>query len=46
MEWTFLVNFPQSGLEAALQDIREGNVTEYAGFDEMTDEIKKEDGKI
>lgn len=46
MSWVFPVNYPQLGLERTLDDILNGNVTEYADFDDMMEEIGKEDSEI
>ena len=46
MGWDFLVHYPESGLERALNEIRSGAVTEYGSFDEMMKEIGEEDGEV
>lgn len=46
MGWEFLVHYPESGLERALDDIRSGAVKEYGSFDEMMKEINEEDGEV
>ena len=46
MGWEFLVHYPESGLERALNEIQTGAVTEYSSFDEMMKEIGKEDGEV
>ena len=43
MGWEFLVNFPKTGLEMALDDIREGRVKEYDSVEQMMKEIEEED---
>lgn len=44
--WDFLVNYPESGLEMALNEIRSGAVKEYGSFDDMMKEIGEEDGEV
>lgn len=46
MGWDFLVNYPESGLERALNEMRTGAVTEFSSFDEMMKEIGEEDGEV
>ena len=46
MGWDFLVHYPESGLERALNEIRNGTVKEYGSFDEMMNEIREEDGEV
>ena len=46
MGWDFLVNYPESGLEMALNEIRSGAVKEYGSFDDMMKEIGEEDGEV
>lgn len=46
MGWDFLVNYPESGLERALNEVRSGAVKEYGSFDEMLKEIVEEDGEV
>jgi len=46
MGWDFLVHYPESGLERALQEIQNGSVKEYGSFDEMMKEISKGDGEV
>ena len=46
MGWDFLVHYPESGLERALNEIRSGAVKEYGSFDEMMNEIGEEDGEV
>ena len=45
MGWDFLVHYPESGLERALNEIRNGAVKEYGSFDEMMKEIEA-DGEV
>ena len=40
MGWEYMLSYPLSGIESALDEIREGKVKEYAGFDEMLKEIE------
>ena len=42
MGWEFIVNYPQTGLETALEEIREGKVTEYTGLDDLLNQMKQE----
>lgn len=46
MGWDFMVNFPQSGLEKAMEEVREGKVSEYSSFRDMLKHIKEEDGEV
>lgn len=46
MGWDFLVHYPESGLERALNEIRCGAVKEYGSFDEMMKEISEEDVEV
>lgn len=46
MGWDFLVNYPESGLERALNEVRSGAVKEYGSFDDMMKEIVEEDGEV
>ena len=46
MGWDFMLNYPQSGLETALEELRDGQITEYAGFGEMLKQIGEEDGEV
>ena len=46
MGWDFLVNYPESGLERALNEVQSGAVKEYGSFDEMLKEIVEEDGEV
>lgn len=39
MGWEYMLSYPQTGLETALQEIREGKVKEYSGFDDMLKDI-------
>ena len=43
MGWEYMLSYPLSGIESALDEIREGKVKEYAGFDEMLKEIEGDD---
>ena len=46
MGWDFMLNYPQTRLETALEEIRDGKVTEYASFDDMLEKMKEADGEI
>lgn len=46
MGWDFMLNYPQSGLETALEELRDGQITEYASFGEMLKQISEEDGEV
>lgn len=44
MGWDFMLNYPQTRLETALDEIRDGRVTEYASFDDMLKKMEETDG--
>ena len=44
MGWDFMLNYPQTRLETALEEIRDGKVTEYASFDDMLRKLEETDG--
>lgn len=46
MGWDFMLNYPQTGLESALDEIRDGKLTEYTGFDDMLEQMRGEDGEV
>ena len=46
MGWEFIVSYPQTGLETALEEIREGKVKEYTGLDDLLNQIAEEDGQV
>lgn len=46
MGWDFMVHYPESGFERALNEMQTGAVTEYGSFDEMMKEISEEDGEV
>jgi len=45
MGWEYMLSYPLSGIESAMDEIREGKVKEYSGFDEMLKEIEA-DGEV
>lgn len=46
MGWDFMLNYPQTSLETALEEIRDGKVTEYASFDDMLKKMEEADGEV
>lgn len=46
MGWVFMLNYPQTRLETALEEIRDGKVTEYASFDDMLKKMEEADGEV
>ena len=46
MGWDFMLNYPQTRLETAIEEIRDGKVNEYASFDDMLKKLEEGDGQI
>jgi len=45
MGWEYMLSYPQTGIETAIQELRDGKVKEYASFSEMMKEIES-DGEV
>lgn len=46
MGWDFMLSYPQTRLEAALEELRDGKITEYASFDDMLKKMEEADGEV
>lgn len=45
MGWDFMLSYPQTGLETALDELRDGKLTEYPSFNDMLKQME-EDGEV
>ena len=43
MGWDFMLNYPESGLEVALDELHSGKVSEFANFKDLMKSIEEEE---